>query len=142
SERDGVYFLLRRGAASARAIEASGGIWIETDGQTHRLAPEQVCLPDFAESWNAGLLPEVILACPSPDQLLAILDATVLVIEQAHYIRRLAEPELPVPLVVLCSNGIYFQRLRQLFIERLEESTLMGRLPDLWPDLMPRLVSR
>ncbi|MCI0745619.1 MAG: hypothetical protein L0Y58_09465, partial [Verrucomicrobia subdivision 3 bacterium] len=40
------------------------------------------------------------------------------------------------------SNGIYFQRLRQIFIEKLEEATLLGRLPDLWPDLMPRIVGR
>jgi hypothetical protein len=32
--------------------------------------------------------------------------------------------------------------LRQQFIEQLEESTLLGRLPDLWPDLMPRIVGR
>jgi hypothetical protein len=43
---------------------------------------------------------------------------------------------------VLCANGIYFQRIRSSFIELLEESTLLGRLPDLWPDLMPRVVGR
>ena len=41
---------------------------------------------------------------------------------------------LPLPVVVLASNGIYYQRLRQIYLEKLEESSLLGRLPDLWPD--------
>ena len=49
---------------------------------------------------------------------------------------------LPFPMVVLCSNGIYFQRQRLVFIEKLEEATMFGRLPDLWPNPMPRIVGR
>jgi hypothetical protein len=50
--------------------------------------------------------------------------------------------ELPLPAVILSSTGIYYQRLRQIFIEKLEEATLLGRLPDLWPDIMPKIVGR
>jgi len=34
------------------------------------------------------------------------------------------------------------QRLLNIFVEWLEESALLGRLPDLWPDFMPRIVGR
>ncbi len=142
AEPEAVHFLLRPGAASARAIEAGGGLWIETRQGPRHVNAEDVCLPGLTACWNAAVLPEIVLACANPDQLLGILDETVAVIEHAHYARRLSGEDLPVPIVILCSNGIYFQRLRQLFIERLEESTLMGRLPDLWPDMMPRLVGR
>jgi hypothetical protein len=54
----------------------------------------------------------------------------------------LAQAVAQLPALVLCSNGIYFQRVRQFFIERLEEATLLGRLPDLWPDSMPRVVGQ
>lgn len=142
SEPEALHFLLRPGGVSGRALEASGGIWIEANGTLTSLPTERVCLPDLSTCWNAGLLPELILACPNPDQLLGVIDEFVVVIEHAHYSRRLHDVAGSVPMVVLCSNGIYFQRLRQLFLERLEESTLMGRLPDLWPDLMPPLIGR
>jgi hypothetical protein len=47
-----------------------------------------------------------------------------------------------LPSFILSSNGIYFQRVRQFLIEKLEEATLFGRLPDLWPDRMPHLVGK
>ena len=47
--------------------------------------------------------------------------------------RRPARRQLPRS--ILCSNGIYFQRVRQFLLEKLEEATLLGRLPDLWPDV-------
>jgi hypothetical protein len=64
------------------------------------------------------------------------------VVEHEHRAGRLREGKSRLPLLVLCSNGIYFQRIRRSFIELLEESTLLGRLPDLWPDLMPPIIGR
>ena len=86
-------------------------------------------------------LPEIVLLCPNPDQLPGILNTVVQLLERMNEHGELT-PEFELPTLVLSSNGIYYQRLRQQFIERLEESTLLGRLPDLWPDIMPRIVGR
>jgi hypothetical protein len=80
-----------------------------------------------------------LLVCTQPDQLLAVLGTWVRLFESL-YTADSASAIDQLPVLVLASNGIYFQRVRQFLIERLEESTLFGRLPDLWPDLMPRLV--
>jgi hypothetical protein len=44
--------------------------------------------------------------------------------------------------LIVASNGIYFQRLRRNYLELLEEAVMLGSLPDLWPDRMPLLVGR
>jgi hypothetical protein len=72
--------------------------------------------------------------------LLSIISECVELLEAAYEAGTLEA--LPLPILVLCSNGIYFQRIRQIFLEKLEEATLLGRLPDLWPDLMPKIISR
>jgi hypothetical protein len=82
----------------------------------------------------------VLLVCTNPDQLGSVLNDYVQLLERSHAVGELNALDFPV--LVLASNGIYFQRQRQLFIEQLEESTLLGRLPDLWPELMPRIVGR
>jgi hypothetical protein len=96
-------------------------------------------LPDAAAS---GRLPEIVLACTNPDQLFDVISDYVAVVELEHREGRLRSGAASLPVLVLCSNGIYFQRIRSSFIELLEESTLLGRLPDLWPDLMPAVVGR
>lgn len=96
-------------------------------------------LTDAAER---GLLPGVILVCTNPDQLFDVLVDYVAVVVAEHRAGRLEAGASRLPVLVLCANGIYFQRLRSAFIELLEEATLLGRLPDLWPDLMPRVVGR
>ena len=109
-----------------------------TPGQP--LAP--ILKPDLNRCQAAACLPEVLLICPNPDQLLPLLTPCVSLLERASETGTLDPAALPLPLLVLCSNGIYFQRIRQVFLEKLEESTLLGRLPDLWPDLMPSIVGR
>jgi hypothetical protein len=86
-------------------------------------------------------LPEILLVCTQPDQLLGLLSTWVKLFETLFSEQGSAAVD-DLPVLVLASNGIYFQRVRQFLIERLEEGTLFGRLPDLWPDLMPRLVGR
>jgi hypothetical protein len=125
-----VCFLERDGSASGPALRVGGAL---------RIGTEEIHAPDL---FRPGLLecaqlPEVLLVCTQPDQLLGVLGSWVKLFE----LRGAAALE-ELPVLVLASNGIYFQRVRQFLLERLEEGTLLGQLPDLWPDLMPRLVGR
>jgi hypothetical protein len=106
----------------------------------HEIEASGLLKPDLLACADSGDLPEALIVCPNPDQLLGVITNLVELLEWAY--ERGALDQLPLPIVVLSSNGIYYQRLRQIFIEKLEEATLLGRLPDLWPDLMPRIVSR
>jgi hypothetical protein len=78
--------------------------------------------------------------CTQPDQLLQFLASVVRLLEifQANGKKIIRS----LPALVLCSNGIYFQRTRQFLVEKLEEATLLGRLPDLWPSAMPAIVGK
>jgi hypothetical protein len=90
-----------------------------------------------------GKRPDCVLFVGNPDQIIPFLRELVTRLESIW--RENPDRAFLVeanPKVVLCSNGIYFQRMRQVWIELLEESTLLGRLPDLWPDMMPNLVGR
>lgn len=143
SRLDGrVFFVARPGSSSARAFHDSSALCIADARGAHRLELKPLLDPHLLSGQNAGPPPEILIICPNPDQILSILIPCVRLLEIAHEEGQLAPDQLPLPLLVLCSNGIYFQRIRQVFIEALEESTLMGRLPDLWPDLMPRIVGR
>lgn len=137
-----VRFLERPGSSSGAALRDSGRLtFLDSDGG-HRIEAPAL----FQASWGAGEggrpIPELLLLCPNPDQLLSLLTPCIEHLEQAHQEGVLNADRLPLPLLVLCSNGIYFQRVRQVFLEKLEEATLLGRLPDLWPDLMPRIIGR
>jgi hypothetical protein len=96
----------------------------------------------LAEAAREGRLPRIVLVCTNPDQLFDVISEYATVVEHEHREKRLLAGKARLPLLVLCANGIYFQRIRRSFIELLEESTLLGRLPDLWPDLMPFVVGR
>ncbi|HWN96337.1 MAG TPA: hypothetical protein VNT99_14995 [Methylomirabilota bacterium] len=135
-----IFFVERAGSKSAEALKHKGEMLVAAAGQIHRLPTAELLRGDLLELFEKDALPEVLLAGPNPDQLPELLGTVVRWLERAHAQGELAE--LDLPLLVLASNGIYYQRLRQQFIEQLEESTLLGRLPDLWPDLMPRIVGR
>ncbi len=139
---DGVYLLERQGSKSAKALRKDGKINIDTPEGIESLSTEEILKPDLLTCYQSGFLPEVVLICPNPDQLLStittIVELLILVYEQGQ----LSSPNESLPLFVLASNGIYFQRFRQIFIEKIEEATLFARLPDLWPDLIPQIVCR
>lgn len=137
-----VFFLERRASASGRALRAHGEIRIASGHRLEGVSSGAFLKPDLLAGFERGQLPEVVLVCANPDQLLGILDEWVRVIERISEAGELGAVEASLPLLVLTANGIYFQRTRQLLIERLEEATLLGRLPDLWPALMPRVVGR
>lgn len=137
-----VYFLERIGSASAQALKKSGFMLIATPVQTQSVATAPILKPDLLTCYQSGFLPEVVLVCPNPDQLLDVITTIVELLVQLNEHGELLQEVMPCPLFVLCSNGIYFQRSRQIFIEKLEEATLFGRLPDLWPTTMPQIISR
>lgn len=139
---DQVFFLERNGATSVKALRERGECSVADDAGIHAISTDGIFKADILSCFEAGWLPEVLLVCPNPDQLTGVIGSLVRLLERIQREGMLTAAKLPFPIVVLCSNGIYFQRLRLLFLEKLEESVLFGRLPDLWPDLMPRIVGR
>ena len=136
-----VFFLERLASSSAAALRAKGELLISLDDQIHRVPTHGLLRGDLLTTFEQSALPEILLLCPNPDQLPPVLNEVVQLLERMNEVGELTA-EFEFPILMLSSNGIYYQRLRQQFIERLEESTLLGRLPDLWPDIMPRLVGR
>ena len=133
---------------SRRAGEA-GGRW--RDGSTFALESGTgirdvplagKMMGSLTEAAREGRLPGIVLVCTNPDQLFDVISDYAAVVEHEHREKRLVAGKARLPLLVLCANGIYYQRIRRTFVELLEESTLLGRLPDLWPDLMPFVVGR
>ena len=137
-----VYFLERPNSSSGIALRKTGEIIIANSQRQQSFSTDIWLKPDFITCYQSGFLPEIILICTNPDRLLGIIsniiDLLVLIYEREG-LENLCHS---LPLFVLCSNGIYFQRFRQIFIEKLEEATLFGHLPDLWPTIMPQIVGR
>ncbi|WP_287127680.1 hypothetical protein [Candidatus Cyanaurora vandensis] len=134
TELERVFFLSRRGSASAQGLQALG-LTLKT-AQGLRQIDGSLLKPDLLALES---LPEVLLVCPNPDQLLEVMTDLVEVLIKLY---RQGRDWTALPLVVLSANGIYYQRVRQVLIEKLEEGTLFGRLPDLWPEAMPQMVGR
>jgi hypothetical protein len=134
-----VFFLERSGSSSAATLRKAGELRVADARKLHHVPIQQILKEDFVSCYDT-VLPEVLLVCPNPDQLLSVISECVCLLETAY--ERGELDLLPFPIVVLCSNGIYFQRIRQILLEKLEEATLLGRLPDLWPDIMPRIIGR
>ena len=117
----------------------SRGLQISKGETVRHLPPEGLIYPSLGAAWSAGRQPEILIVCPNPDQLLQVVSTLVALIERI-WDENTPDDERQLPAIILSANGIYFQRVRQIFIEKLEESILMGRLPDLWPDHMPIIV--
>jgi len=136
-----VVFLERDGSSSSAALRDHATLHVGEGDVVREVHAPDLFLPALGACAEVNQLPEVLLVCTQPDQLLGVLSSWVRLFEKLHTEDGAAGVE-ELPVLVLASNGIYFQRVRQFLLERLEESTLLGRLPDLWPDLMPRLVGR
>lgn len=139
---DSVYFLERRGSQSAKALRESGKISIATPSQIQTLPTSEILKSDLITAYQEKCLPEVILVCTNPDQILSVITTIVELLVLLYEEDKLTQPRDSLPIFILCSNGIYFQRFRQIFIEKIEEAILFGRLPELWPNLMPQIVCR
>jgi hypothetical protein len=137
-----VLFLSRRPASASERWRDDAGVRIETPDGSRELPLAGRLLGNLPETAASGRLPSIVLVCTNPDQLFGVVADYVALVEHEHREGRLLSRSANLPLLVLCANGIYFQRIRSSFVELLEESTLLGRLPDLWPDLMPRVIGR
>jgi hypothetical protein len=141
-ESPGVVFLSRRAAGEGDRWRDASGVRVQTPAGSQDLPLAGRLVGNLPEAAASGRLPDVVLVCTNPEQLFGVIADYVAVVEHEHRSNRLQSGTARLPLLVLCANGIYFQRIRSSFIELLEESTLLGRLPDLWPDLMPRVIGR
>jgi hypothetical protein len=137
-----VVFLSRHSGSQGERWREDMSVRIEVPSGFHDLRLAGMLGGSLPEAAAVGRLPGIILVCTNPDQLFDVVADFVAVIEHENRVNGLAAAAARLPLLVLCANGIYFQRIRSSFIELLEESTLLGRLPDLWPDLMPVVVGR
>jgi len=135
-----VFFLERHGSTTFGSLRRKGELLIADARTVHHLPAQSLLNADLLSCYGSGCVPEVLLVCTNPDQLLEIVSECVRLLEAIYEAGELEA--LPFPIVVLCSNGIYFQRIRQIYLEKIEEATLLGRLPDLWPDMMPKIVGR
>jgi hypothetical protein len=142
---DLIQFIDRRGSTS-NASRAQHGLLSITSSSTsdavHTLPTEQICRADLIECARAGWIPDVILVCTQPDQLLPVIGDYVKLLEQLFRDMGLQGAVARLPLLVLSSNGIYHERVRRFLVEVLEESMLFGRLPDLWSDSMGLIVGK
>lgn len=127
TEEGQVYFVEREGSTSGRVFREHGRLTI------HRPEGEQIVKarwrPTLLECAAEGELPEILLVCTQPDKLLEMVTSIVRLLERLYEREPDADLGADLPAIVLCSNGIYFQRVRQFLLEKLEESTLLGRLP-------------
>lgn len=136
-----VVFLARRTGGGAERWRPDQPLRVETERGRVEVPMAGVLGGTLLEAARAGRLPRLVLVCTNPDQLFDVLAEYVGLVEHEHAAGRL-HGRSRLPLLLLCANGIYHQRVRSSFIELLEEATLLGRLPDLWPDLMPAIVGR
>ncbi|MDJ0617714.1 MAG: hypothetical protein QNJ63_13400 [Calothrix sp. MO_192.B10] len=137
-----VYFLERRGSTSAAALKQSGKINIATPQGIQSLETENLLQSDLLTCCQSGFLPEIVLVCTNPDQLLGVITTMVELLVMLYERGSISALQESFPIFVLAANGIYFQRFRQIFVEKIEEAILFARLPDLWPAIMPQIVCR
>ncbi len=137
-----VYFVERRGSQSAAALKESGKINIATPQGIQCLGTENILQPDLITCCKSGFLPEVVIVCTNPDQLLGVITTMVELLILLYEKGQISALQESFPIFVFAANGIYFQRFRQIFIEKIEEAILFARLPDLWPATMPQVVCK
>ena len=135
-------FIERTGSATIKAQRARGSVPIFYDGNLHSVATGPACHPDLLACAQGGWMPEVVLVCTQSDQILPVISSFVELLEWLYAAQGLESAVESLPLLVLCSNGIYYQRVRRFLVETLEESTLYGRLPDLWSQPMGLIVGK
>ncbi len=74
---DQVYFLERQNSSSSQALKKSGEIAIATSETIKYFSTAEILKPDLLSCYKLALLPEIVLICPNPDQLLSIISTAV-----------------------------------------------------------------
>src|SRR5437899_11299258 len=72
-----VFFIERSGSGSAAALRAKGELRIADARTVHGIVVGNVLKPDLLGCYRAGCLPEVLLVCPNPDQILGVISECV-----------------------------------------------------------------
>jgi hypothetical protein len=137
-----VFFISRSTSHLGRALLEKGRLFIAKDNDVCEVPAEGVIRPPLLASAQSGWLPEFLIVCPQSDQVLSVMTEFVELLEWLHAQYGLAKAVERLPVMILSSNGIYYQRVRRYLVETLEESTLYGRLPDLWGGSMARIVGK
>src|SRR5688572_8891315 len=104
--RGDVFFLARAGSSSAEALARHKQLLIADGTGVRRVNAAGLLRPDLLTCAKEGPVPEVLLICPNPDQLLGVITSLVELLEYIYEAGALEQ--LPFPNVVLSSNGIYF----------------------------------
>lgn len=140
---DGSVRFLLRSLSSSSSRWQGANLQIERGGDQFELPLAELDTNETLLTAAANeTLPEIVLACTNPDQLAEVLRDFVTVVEHEHQAGRLLAGKEALPALVLCSNGIYFSELQENLARLLEESTRQDRLPNLQPDILPRILGR
>ncbi len=137
-----VQFIQRKGATRSASWGAGGILTFAADGTTYPLTVDEICRPELQKCVDQQWIPEILLVCTQTDQLLVVMQEYVQLLERLAETSRLDVAVSRLPILVLCSNGIYHERVRRFLVELLEESMLYGRLPDLWSGAMGQIVGK
>jgi len=137
----GITFLDRPGAGASSQLRQARGLQIEQDGVIHHLACAHCFSGGLIESYEAGILPGLILVATNPDQIDAVLGGLLLLLQWMRDEGELDWQRIEFPYLLFVANGVYFHRVRYRFVELLERAMMQGQLPDLWPHKMLDLVS-
>src|SRR5687768_4222880 len=79
--RGDVYFIARTGSASARELSRERTLRIADDKGTHQIDARELLKADLLSCARAGDLPEALVVCPNPDQLLGVITDLVQLLE-------------------------------------------------------------
>src|SRR6476646_6539583 len=91
-----VFFLERRGSGSVANLRSRGELCIADARQIHRVPMATLFKEDLLSVFEKGYAPEIVLACPNPDQLLGIISEMVSLLESAF--KRGELDPLPLPI--------------------------------------------
>lgn len=138
-----VVFFDRPDSASSAVLREVGGYRRQGEGgEPIAIRGEHLFAGDLRDAARQDRLPSYLLVTTNPDQLLGVMARLVEVLVDVGKREGIDALAQRMPVTVLAANGIYYQRVRFMFVEKLEEAMSFGHLPDLWPDRLPRIVGR
>lgn len=130
-----VYFIQRTQSRSAKEIEKNPlKIVNKVTGSAFKVQAPWLFQPDLVSCYKKEVFPNVLIACPDTNQLFDVIEDYINLLQFIHEFHTLNYKAIDkLPIVLLSSNGIYFQHLQQFFREKIEEGILFEKLPKLTP---------